>query len=53
MDIKAEKDKCAAEIAQLEKQVNEASFKLKVIKAKLRKWESLEAKAKEIADQLS
>lgn len=51
MDIKSEKDKCQAEIAELEKQVSEASFKLKVAKAKLRKWESLEEKAKEIANQ--
>jgi hypothetical protein len=51
MDIKSEKAKCEAEIADLEKQISEHSFKLKVAKAKLRKWQSLEAKAQEIANQ--
>lgn len=51
MDIKSEKAKCEKEIEDLSKQISDASFKLKVAKAKLRKWESLEAKAQEIANQ--
>lgn len=51
MDIKSEKAKCQEEIATLDKQLTELSFKLKVAKAKLRKWESLEVKAQEIANQ--
>lgn len=51
MDIKTEKERCSEQIAELEKQATEISFKLKVLKAKLRQWEKLEEKAKEIADQ--
>jgi molecular chaperone GrpE (heat shock protein) len=51
MDIKSEKEKCSQEITSLEKQISELSFRLKTAKAKLRKWEKLEEKAKEIADQ--
>ena len=51
MDIKSEKEKCNQEIFDLEKQVIDISFRLKTAKAKLRKWEKLEEKAKEIADQ--
>lgn len=51
MDIKSEKAKCQEQITALEKQLSETSFNLKVAKAKLRKWETLEVKAQEIANQ--
>ena len=51
MDIKTEKEKAEKEIAYLEKQIADLSFPLKAAKAKLRKWQSLETKAQEIANQ--
>lgn len=51
MDIVSEKERCIKAIADLENQLKDISFKLKHEKAKLRKWESLEEKAKEIANQ--